>query len=163
LAFHDGVTGLRQSSLDVGFPVSYPDWSPDGQTIAVTHIYGKTSTMSFKEGGISVIQQSATGWSPSPAEEVVVPHTALKNRYTPTFVPDSSFLIYSEATQQTGDSDGLVNAYSPILRPRSGPSNPKPRPRPCCWPARTRPAWLTSSPWPTDAAPSWSSGSPAEC
>jgi hypothetical protein len=111
LAFHDGVTGLRQSSLDVAFPVSFPDWSPDGQTIAVTHIYGQnSSTIEFKEGGISVIRRSATGWSP--AEEVVVPHTALKNRYTPTFVPDSSLLIYSEATQATGDSDGLVNAYS---------------------------------------------------
>jgi hypothetical protein len=110
LAFHDGVTGLRQSSLDVAFPVSFPDWSPDGQTIAVTHIYGQnSSTTEFKEGGISVIRRAATGWSP---EEVVVPHTALKNRYTPTFVPDSSLLIYSESTQQTGDSDGLVNAYA---------------------------------------------------
>jgi hypothetical protein len=111
LAFHDGATGLRQSSLDVTFPVSFPDWSPDGQTIAVTHIYGQnSSTIEFKEGGISVIRRSATGWSPT--EEVVVPHTALKSRYTPTFVPNSSLLIYSEATQQTGDSDGLVNAYS---------------------------------------------------
>jgi hypothetical protein len=111
LAFHDGITGLRTPPfLDVGFTVSFPDWSPDGQTIAVTHIYGQnSSTIEFKEGGLSVIRRSATGWSP---EEVVVPHTALKNRYTPTFVPDSSLLIYSEATQQTGDSDGLVNAYS---------------------------------------------------
>jgi hypothetical protein len=110
LAFHDGVTGLRQSSLDVGFPVSFPDWSPDGQTIAVTHIYGQnSSTIEFTEGGISVIRRAATGWNPA---EEVVGHTALKNRYTPTFVPDSSLLIYSEATQQTGDSNLLVNAYS---------------------------------------------------
>jgi len=43
---------------------------------------------------------------------VVVPHTTGKSRYTPNFVPDSSFLLYSEATRQTGDSDGLVDSYS---------------------------------------------------
>jgi hypothetical protein len=113
LSFNDGITGVRQSSLNLGFPVSYPDWSPDGQSIAVTHIYGNSgSIVQFQEGGISVIQQSATGWSPSPAEVVVVPHTTGKSRYTPNFVPDSSFLLYSEATRQTGDSDGLVDSYS---------------------------------------------------
>jgi hypothetical protein len=112
LAFHDGVTGVRQSSLDVGFAVSFPDWSPDGQSIAVTHIYGQnSSTIEFQEGGISVIRRSAAGWAPA-TEVVVVPRTTGKSRYTPTFVPDSSFLLYSEATRQTGDSDGLVNAYS---------------------------------------------------
>jgi hypothetical protein len=112
LAFHDGATGVRtQPFLDVGFPVSYPDWSPDGQTIAVTQIYGYNSTtIQFQEGGISVIRNSATGWT-IPAE-VVVPHTTGKSRYTPNFVPDSSFLLYSEATRQTGDSDSLVDSYS---------------------------------------------------
>jgi hypothetical protein len=102
---------VRTSSLDVGFPVSFPDWSPDGNTIAVTHIYGQnSSTIEFQEGGISVIRRSATGWAS--AEEVVVPHTVGKNRYTPNFVPDSSLLLYSESTRQTSDWDGLVNAYS---------------------------------------------------
>ena len=111
LAFHDGVTGVRQSSLDVGFQVSYPDWSPDGNAIAVTHIYGNNgSTIQFQEGGISVIRQAATVWSPT--EEVVVPHVALKSRYTPNFVPDSSFLLYSEAILQTSDSNSLGDSYS---------------------------------------------------
>jgi len=111
LAFHDGVTGVRQSSLDVGFQVSYPDWSPDGNSIAVTHIYGNNgSTIQFQEGGISVISQSATVWSPT--EEVVVPHVALKSRYTPNFVPDSSFLLYSEAILQASDSNSLGDSYS---------------------------------------------------
>ncbi len=113
LSLNDGVTGVRQSTLNLGFPVSYPDWSPDGQSIAVTHIYGNSGTIiQFQEGGISVIQQSATGWIPSPAEVVVVPHTTGKSRYTPNFVPDSSFLLYSEAIRQTGDSDALVDSYS---------------------------------------------------
>ncbi|MGA7740951.1 MAG: hypothetical protein ABSF35_06105 [Polyangia bacterium] len=111
LSFNDGVTGVRQSTLNLGFPVSYPDWSPDGQTIAVTHIYGNSGTIiQFQEGGISVVQNSAAGWNP--AEVVVVPHTTGKSRYTPNFVPDSSFLLYSEATRQTGDSDSLVDSYA---------------------------------------------------
>ena len=43
LAFHDGTTGVRKSVLDVGFDVTYPDWSPDGQSIAVTRIYQANS------------------------------------------------------------------------------------------------------------------------
>jgi hypothetical protein len=35
-----------------------------------------------------------------------------KNRYNATFVPDSSFLLYSESIRQTGDSDAAVDAYS---------------------------------------------------
>ena len=120
--------------------MSYPDWSPDGQTIAVTHIYGNSGTIiQFQEGGISVIQQSATGWSPSPAEVVVVPHTVGKSRYTPNFVPDSSFLLYSEATRQTGDSDSLVDGYADPSRHGLGGPARKPMQRLCCWPARTQP------------------------
>ena len=112
LAFHDGVTGLRTTPfLDVGFTVAYPDWSPDGQTLAVAHVYGQnSSTIEFQEGGISVIRRSAAGWNA--VEEVVVPHTVGKNRYTPNFVPDSSFLLYSEATRQSATADPTVTSYA---------------------------------------------------
>jgi dipeptidyl aminopeptidase/acylaminoacyl peptidase len=114
LSFNDGVTGVRQGTLAAGYPVSFPDWSPDGQTIAVTHMYGNSGTIvQFQEGGISVIRKSAssaTGWTS--VEEVVVPHTTNKNRYTPNFVPDSSLLLYGESTRQTGDADSLVDGYA---------------------------------------------------
>jgi hypothetical protein len=115
LLFHDGVTGLRiagaAGSLSLGFTPSFPDWSPDGNSIAVTHIYGSNNqTISFQEGGISVVGRSATGWT-LPAVEVV-PHVTGKNRYNSTFVPDSSFLLYSESIRQTGDSDLVVDGYS---------------------------------------------------
>jgi len=42
----------------------------------------------------------------------IVPHVVGKNRYNATFVPDSSFLLYSESIRQTGDSDAAVDAYS---------------------------------------------------
>jgi hypothetical protein len=115
LLFHDGVTGLRiagaAGSLNLGFTPSFPDWSPDGNSIAVTRIYGSNNqTIRFQEGGISVVSQSATGWT-LPAVEVV-PHVTGKSRYNSTFVPDSSFLLYSESVRQTGDSDDLVDGYS---------------------------------------------------
>lgn len=115
LLFHDGTTGLRiagaAGSLVLGFTPSFPDWSPDGNSIAVTRIYGSNNqTITFQEGGISVVSRSATGWT-LPAVEVV-PHVTTKSRYNSTFVPDSSFLLYSESIRQTGDSDLLVDGYS---------------------------------------------------
>jgi hypothetical protein len=115
LLFHDGATGLRKTTsdgtLNVGFKPAFPDWSPDGGSIALTHIYGgNNSTIQFQEGGISIITRGTTGWN-LPAVEVV-PRVAGKSRYNATFVPDSSFLLYSESIRQTSDSDGVVDAYS---------------------------------------------------
>jgi hypothetical protein len=115
LLFHDGATGLRKTTSDgtltLPFTPAFPDWSPDGGSIAVTHIYGNNnSTIQFQEGGISVITQGTAGWNLPPIE--VVPHVIGKNRYNATFVPDSSFLLYSESIFQTSDSTNLVDAYS---------------------------------------------------
>jgi hypothetical protein len=117
LLFHDGVTGLRKTTTDgtltLPFTPAFPDWSPDGGSIAVTHIYGNNnSTIQFQEGGISVITQGAAGWNLPPIE--IVPHVVGKNRYNATFVPDSSFLLYSESILQTSDNNNTnaVDAYS---------------------------------------------------
>ena len=115
LLFHDGVTGLRKTTPDgtlaLGFTPSFPDWSPDGGSIALTHIYGtNNSTIDFQEGGISVITQGAAGWNLPPIE--VVPHVAGQNSYNATFVPDSSFLLFSQTIRQTSDADQAVDGYS---------------------------------------------------
>ena len=115
LLFHDGATGLRKTTSDgtlsLAFTPAFPAWSPDGGSISVTHIYGSNkSTIEFQEGGISVITQGTTGWNLPPIE--IVPHVVGKNRYNATFVPDASFLLYSESIRQAGDSDAAVNAYS---------------------------------------------------
>ena len=115
LLFHDGATGLRKTTSDgtlsLAFTPAFPAWSPDGGSISVTHIYGSNkSTIEFQEGGISVITRGTTGWNLPPIE--IVPHVVGKNRYNATFVPDSSFLLYSESIRQTGDSDSAVDAYS---------------------------------------------------
>jgi hypothetical protein len=111
LAFHDGATGVRQSFLDVGFPVTYPDWSPDGQSIAVTRTYGfNISNIWFSDGGISVIKRGGSSWQ-LPAVEVLVGGGG-KNRYTPNFVPDSSLILFSESSPPPDDSTAKNDAYS---------------------------------------------------
>lgn len=115
LLFHDGATGLRKTTPDgtlaLGFAASFPDWSPDGGSIALTHIYGANSdTITFQEGGISFITQGAAGWNLPPVD--VVPHVVGTNSYNATFVPDSSFLLYSQTIRQTSDADRAVDGYS---------------------------------------------------
>jgi hypothetical protein len=111
LAFHDGNTGVRKSLLDVGFPVSYPDWSPDGQSIAVTRIYGANFyNIWFYDAGISVIQRDGGTWK-LPAVDVLAGGSG-KNRYTPNFLPDSSLILFSESTAPPNDSSAKIDAYS---------------------------------------------------
>jgi hypothetical protein len=117
LHFHDGTTGLRTSSLTLPFSASHPDWSPDGDAIAVTAIdtavLGKNSTsIEFLGGGISMIRRAAGVWDASPIE--LVPAVAGKNRYNPSFLPGSSALLFSETDQTTytGSHASACNAAS---------------------------------------------------
>jgi hypothetical protein len=110
LAFHDGVTGVRQSLLEVGFNVTYPDWSPDGQSIAVTRIYGANfSNIWFFDAGISMIVRAGGVWK-LPAVDVL-PQESGRNRYTPNFLPDSSLILFSESAA-LGDASIKNDAYS---------------------------------------------------
>jgi hypothetical protein len=111
LAFHDGATGIRKTLLDVGFNVTYPDWSPDGQSIAVTRIYGAGfKNVWFFDAGISVIQRDGGTWK-LPAVDVLQGGNG-KNRYTPSFLPDSSLILFSESAPPPDDSSAKHDAYS---------------------------------------------------
>jgi hypothetical protein len=112
LFFHDGTTGQRISSLTLPFGASHPDWSPDGDAIALTAIdtagLGKNSTsIEFLGGGISMIRRVAGEWDASPI--TLVPAVAGKNRYNPSFLPGSSALLFSE-TNQTSYTAGHASA-----------------------------------------------------
>lgn len=99
LWFHDGETGERVSHVTLPFIPSHPDWSPLGDSIAVTAIQGTNAqTISFLGAGIQLVQQTAGVWNGDEPLSIVPP-AAGKNRFNPTFLPDASLLLYSEVDQ----------------------------------------------------------------
>ena len=107
LFFHDGTTGLRSGTfLELPFRPNHPDWSPDGNTIAMTKVNGGGTTQQTTSGNIVAVTKGGAGWS---AARELVPVAANKNRFNPNFVPDSSFLYFTEsdcAGQVNGDNSG---------------------------------------------------------
>lgn len=110
LVFHDSATGAVTTTLDVGFPVAMPDWSPDGAMLAVTRIYGLGSSLKFTEGAIEIVKKSVSGFTLPVVE--VVPRVSGKNRYNGTFTRDSATLLFSESIQGPGDGGADVDGYS---------------------------------------------------
>lgn len=104
LFFHDGTSGLRVSYKQLDFKPDHPEWSPDGQTIAVSHVgNANTPTQRPKRTSIDILKKSSNGWDNPIA---IVPSVDKKARYNPSFVPDSSFFYYSESIcQDNWDSD----------------------------------------------------------
>jgi hypothetical protein len=100
LFFHDGTTGERNGSLALPFIPTQPDWSPDGERIALTAIERNRATISFLGGAIDVIGRSNGVWDAATLT-TVVPSAVNKNRFNPTFFPDGSVLLYSEVDQAT--------------------------------------------------------------
>ena len=106
LFMHDGTTGARipaEAIVETNL-VDHPDWSPDGNAIAYTHPTSLANN--FKQtpyqSGIDVIKKSGGTWG-APAN--LVPSVAGKNRFNPNFAPDSSFLIFTESTCQSGTTN----------------------------------------------------------
>lgn len=103
LFFHDGTTGVRASKKTLAFKPDHPDWSPNGQMIAVTHVGNEnTATQRPTRSGIDVLGFKNGQWQ-DPL--TVVPATLGKNRVNPNFVPDSSLLLFSESTCPANDPD----------------------------------------------------------
>jgi len=108
--FHDGNTGLRANRLDLPFRASHPDWSPDGSMIAMTKTAADAPPVSTAHaplrGGIALIRNNGGVWSSVP-EDIVSSDTELrKNRFTPSFTPDSSIVLYTESTCPENGIDG---------------------------------------------------------
>lgn len=104
LFFHDGDTGVRSGSVSLPFIPSQPDWSPSGDRIAVTAIGRNAATITFLDGGISLIEKHDGSWD-GMNPVTIVPAVAGKNRFNPTFVPDASLLLFSEVDQSTYSGD----------------------------------------------------------
>ena len=106
LWIHDGTTGARIPAESITEPnlVDHPDWSPDGNSIAYAHptsLSGNFKQTPF-QSGIDVIARSNSTWG---APTVLVAPVAGKNRFNPSFSPDSSFVIFTESTCQNGTTN----------------------------------------------------------
>lgn len=130
LWFYDGTTGLRTISKTLAFKPNHPDWSPDGNFIAVTRVGDvQTTTQRPKDGSIEILQKSATDPTGFGDPVSIVPFANGLNRYNPNFVPDSSFLYYSESScadpTATGDANGCdgdadLSATTWVVKPLGG-------------------------------------------
>jgi WD40-like Beta Propeller Repeat len=106
LFMNDGTTGARIAAESMTQPnlVDHPDWSPDGNKIAFTHPTSLSGN--FKQtpyqSGIDVIAKTGSTWS---AASPLVASLAGKNRFNPNFSPDSSIVIFTESTCQTGTTN----------------------------------------------------------
>jgi dipeptidyl aminopeptidase/acylaminoacyl peptidase len=96
LWFHNGTTGLRVGHKQLAYKPNHPDWSPNGQMIAYTHVGTEsTTTQRPKDSSIEILTAQTGGWS-DPV--TIVPPASGLNRYTPNFAPDSSFLYFTESS-----------------------------------------------------------------
>lgn len=118
LWMHDGTTGQRidAESIELDFEPGHPDWSLDGSMIAFTRTgdeqgqgdsdvsgIDRSSQHPFESGIDLVVEQDNGGWS-NPI--TVVPIVQGLNQFNPSFVPDSSFFVYTTSTCSGSDSRG---------------------------------------------------------
>lgn len=135
LWMHDGNTGQRieAESIELNFEPGHPDWSLDGSMIAFTHTgdeqgqgdsdvsgIDRSSQHPF-ESGIDLIKADAGGdWAPPVS---IVPIVQGLNQFNPSFVPDSSFFVYTTSTcsepgslgtECDGDDDPTAKSWAAL-------------------------------------------------
>ncbi len=126
LWFHDGTTGDRLPNESVNLPwePDHPDWSPDGNMIALTRVGVHQRSQQPFECGVELLRKSGNSWS---APETLVPIVAGTSSYDPNFSPDSSLLVYSQSVCPPGttassecdaDSDPTATTYA--IMPQQG-------------------------------------------
>jgi hypothetical protein len=108
LSLYDLTNGARIATLDTGgYPVTQPDWSPDGQHIVLVRMTGTAnSDMSFSGG--EIVQASWDGTTLG-TPEVLVPRASDHNNYYPTYSPDGKWIAYNRSTGDSyADSDAEI-------------------------------------------------------
>jgi len=101
IRIREGETGNVLETIPVNTEVSHPHWSPDGERIAFTVVTEHFSSQRPGRGGISYVEKQGGSWS-TPIE-LIAPEDG-KNRYTPVYAPDASYLVYIESTCEVGET-----------------------------------------------------------
>ncbi len=132
LMMFDGTTGAQTGTIDVGATstssTSHPDWSPDGSRIAYVRVGAPNedgvNNQRFYTGEIKMV--SDQGGGAFGGDTTLVPAEVGKNRYYPSFSPDSKILVFNESTCATStpaiecnaDSDPTATVY--VVPPQPG-------------------------------------------
>jgi hypothetical protein len=132
LMMFDGTTGVQTSTIDVGATAaastSHPDWSADGSKIVYVRqgqaYEGGVNNQRFYSGRIDIVSDQGNGTFGAPI--TVVDTATGKNRYYPSFSPDSKLLAFNESTCPGGtvgidcnaDSDPSATVY--VVKPEVG-------------------------------------------
>jgi hypothetical protein len=103
LFFHDGNTGgrLYAETVTLPFEPDHPNWSLDGNMIAVSHVGQHNASQRPFNCGIDLIRKGTSASWGDP--ETIVPIVPGKSRYNPNFSPDSKYLLYTESVCPDGD------------------------------------------------------------
>lgn len=117
LMMFDGTSGQQTGTIDVGATsaqaTSHPDWSSDGTRIAyvkASSAYeGGINNQRFYGGSIQMVSETNGAFG---TPTTIVPAVTGKNRYYPSFAPDSELLVFNESTCAGAMPDRSCNADS---------------------------------------------------
>lgn len=119
LTLRDAATGNTVGPnfgrVPIAMEASHPDWSPDGQYIAMTLAVDIPSNMTVSAGAIARIPYNNGMWGPV---EILVGSSATNNNYFPKYSPDGRFIAFVHAS---GPSQGAPLAELRMIRAEGGP------------------------------------------
>jgi WD40-like Beta Propeller Repeat len=92
-------------ALPVGHYATHPDWSPDGNSIAIAYTTTPPTDLSVGSASIAVLPYKGSGTFGTPI--TLVTAVGLDNNYFPRYSPDGSFIAYVHATEP---SEGAASA-----------------------------------------------------
>jgi hypothetical protein len=109
---YDLVTGYLLDQVDFDYPMSHPDWSPDGDSILMAQIrWGFNTDMDF-DGAEIVKVPWENGELGEP--EVLIAYSDVYNYYYPAWSPDGEWIAYNKTSAggevETSSSYASMNA-----------------------------------------------------